>query len=120
MEPKRETWWFHRRAGSRQVAQPPSPTALKGARLKGSGIGVGTLAGPQRAVSRNVIERATWNSSPSLKQKILPLMETNSREAIYRDAIQGPYSASIEADRFPLRPPKELARMRILISADSN
>jgi hypothetical protein len=47
-------------------------------------------------------------------------METNSREAIYRDAIQGPYSASIEADRFPLRPPKELARMRILISADSN
>src|SRR5262249_50267954 len=32
-------------------------------------------AGPQRAVFRNVIARATWDSSPSLKQKNLPLTD---------------------------------------------
>src|SRR5262245_46632230 len=62
MEPKRETWWFHRRAGSRQVGQPRSPTALKGARPRRSGIGM--LAGARRAVFGYAIARATRDNSP--------------------------------------------------------
>src|SRR5262249_49854451 len=62
MEPKRETWWSHRRAGSRQVDQPRSPTALKGARPRRSGIGL--LAGARRTVFGYAIARATRDNSP--------------------------------------------------------
>src|SRR5262249_49010609 len=62
MEPKRETWWSHRRAGSRQVDQPRSPTALKGARPRRSGIGL--LEEPGQTFFGYAIARATRDNSP--------------------------------------------------------